>query len=204
MESVTSAPAAARVLAWVDAEVPGANVTMYPLDATGAGVGVGDGVGEGVGLGSGVGAGEGVESGGATLGSALGAADGATLGSALGGADGATLGSALGAAEGSALGSALGAADGAALGAGLPDGSAAWTGTGAKRAPTRRKTCMNTRNRIARSRGLDRLGTRVPRSLCQPLDPLGGFRKTHIRRPGRRVTAYVRDPGCGQENRSEK
>ena len=124
IESVTTAPAAARVLAWVDAEVPVAKVTMYPLDATGAGVGTGVGAGVGVGVGSGVGSG-------------VGAGVGTGVGAGVGSGVGAGVGSGVGTGEGAGVG----LVEGTAEGGGLADGSAADTNAGPRRLMHRSAIC---------------------------------------------------------------
>ena len=157
IESETSAPAAARMLPWVDAVVPGANVTMYPVDPTGAGVG--SAVAVAVGLG---GRGGSRRGGGLGVGAEVGSGVGAAVGSAVGAPTARRSRRRVGSTDGSGLDEA------SADGAGLCDGSAARTGIGANRAITSRATCVTTRNRIARSRAFDRLRTKAPRLLCQP------------------------------------
>ena len=134
------------MLAWVDAVVPGANVTMYPAGLDGCGRRV---------RGSGRG-----RLGGGSRGGLSGRRRrvGAAVGSAVGVPTARRSASGVGSADGSGLDEA------SADGAGLCDGSAARTGMGANRAITSRATCVTTRNRIARSRACVRLRTEAPRS----------------------------------------
>ena len=162
MVAVTSAPAVARMLDWVAPDVPGANVTMYPLVSTGSGVGAGVGSDEGSVDGSGEDStdGSGV---GSTVGS--GSMVGAGVGSVVG--SGSVVDSGVGSAVGAGVGSTAGSdgsAEGVALGSG--SGSAAATGTAANRVMSRRNTCSRTRNRMVRSRRAVR--TRIGRASLLP------------------------------------